>query len=135
MARMKRTKPRRARPWVVLAAVAAAALVLAGLLLLLPRAPAGGEQPQPAARAAGRGEAQAALDRAAAALRAGDRATFEDALPASGESARAARDELFTRLAPLPWDGFAFDILAPPARSGGSAQAIASLGSVCWTSP
>lgn len=127
---MERTAPRRVRPWFVPAVVVAAAVVLAGLLFLFPRASSDGGQPPPT-RAAEAGETQATLDRAAAALRSGDRAAFEDALPASGTAARAARDELFTRLAPLPWSSFSFAIAPIPSEPGRfDVRATGALGEV-----
>lgn len=108
------------RPWFVLGALVAALLVLAGLLVLLPLASGGDEAAPgaPAVRAAGQDEVQAALDGAARALRAGDRAAYCAALPASDAAARRARDELFDRLASLPWTRFAFDASPIPREPG-----------------
>ena len=96
---------------VVLAGVAVAALAARGLKV---------EEaaPSPAVRAARQGEAQEALDRAAAALQRGDRAAYDAALPAEDVPAAKARAQLFARLAPLPWSSFAFSIEPVPGRPG-----------------
>src|SRR5450756_1569184 len=95
---------RTVRPWLMLFVVASAILVLAGFVFFLPQA---FDEPQaalpPVARAATPEEARVALGRAAVALRAGDRATYRAALPASGRAARHSLGELFRHLSPLPW--------------------------------
>ena len=109
----------RVRPWFALGALAVGILVLAGLVVFMPLAFSDKEQSPapPLRRAARQGEVQAALDGAASALRAGDRVAYRAALPASGKAARA-RDELYARLAPLPWSSFAFDIAPIPGEPG-----------------
>ncbi len=106
------------RLWIVLVSLAAAALVLAGLAMLLPLAFKETQAAPPQERAVTRAEAQAMLDRAAAALRAGDRAAFLAALPATGTGARAAVAALYGHLQPLPWSGFSLDAAAVPGRPG-----------------
>ena len=131
--RTGRPAPARVRPWFVLGAVVAGALVLAGLVAFMPLAFSDEEQAPaaPLQRAARQGEVQAALDGAAAALRAGDRAAYRAALPASGRAARAARDELYARLAPLPWSSFAFDIAPIPGEAGRfDVRGVGTLGRV-----
>jgi len=95
---------RTVRPWLMLFVVGGAILVLAGFVFLLPLA---FDEPQaalpPVARAATPEEARVALGRAAEALRAGDRAPYRAALPASGRAARQSLGELFRHLSPLPW--------------------------------
>jgi hypothetical protein len=103
---------RGARRWPVAAAAAAALLALIGLGVFLPlafqepaaapAAPASARAPS-ASRPATTKEAQVALTRAAAALRAGDRAAYRAALPATSQGARHALGALFRHLSPLPW--------------------------------
>ena len=129
-----RPSPHRVRPWFVLGAVAACVLVLAGLVALMPLAFSDEEQAPaapPLQRAARQGEVQAALNAAAVALRAGDRAAYRAALPAPGKAAHAARDELYARLAPLPWSSFAFDIAPIPGEPGRfDVRGVGTLGRV-----
>ena len=82
----------RVRPWFVVAALAAALVAGVALVVALPAAmaPAPVDLP-PVFRAAAAGEAQAAFDRATAAIRSRDRAAYRAALPASGRVARALR--------------------------------------------
>ena len=105
------------RFWLVLAVAAGAVLVLAGFVVFLPLA---FEEPAPSVvdRAATLPEARAAFHRAAAALRAGDRAAYDAALPASGADPREAVRDLYRKLAPLPWSGFAFDVSPIPSQPG-----------------
>ena len=105
---------RRARPWFLLGSLAAAALVLAGLVVFLPLAFRESQAAPPQVRAVTRAEAQALLDRAAAALRAGDHAAFLAALPTVDPGARKAIEALYSHLQPLPWSGFSF--AAAPSR-------------------
>lgn len=98
------------RLWLVLAVAAAALLVLAGFVVSLPLAFEEPSTRTPVDRAATLPEARAAFARAAAALRAGDRAAYVAALPASGAGPRKAVRDLYRKLSPLPWSGFAFDI-------------------------
>ena len=105
------------RLWLVLAAAAGAVLVLAGFVAFLPLA---FEKPPPApvARAATLEEARAAFDHAAVALRAGDRAAYDAALPASGHGPRKAVRDLYRKLSPLPWSGFAIVTSPIPGHPG-----------------
>jgi hypothetical protein len=95
---------RTVRPWLMLLFVAGAIFVLAGFVFFLPLA---FQEPvtalPPVARAATPEEARVALGRAAEALRAGDRAAYRAALPASGPAARQSLGELFRHLSQLPW--------------------------------
>jgi hypothetical protein len=95
---------RTVRPWLMLFVVAGAMFLLAGFVFFLPLA---FDEPQaalpPVARAATPEEARVALGRAAETLRAGDRAAYRAALPASGPAARHSLGELFRHLSPLPW--------------------------------
>jgi hypothetical protein len=104
----------------VFVAVAAGAVALACLLVLLPLAVSEEDQRTPAgaSRPARQGEVQAVLDRASVALRARDRAAYNAALPVVGQASRAARDQLYARLAPLPWRRFVFDIAPIPSDPG-----------------
>jgi hypothetical protein len=112
-----RSSSSRVRVWLMLVVVAGAALVLAGFVYFLPLA---FEEPPaaPVVRAAMLPEARAAFHRAAAALRAGDRAAYVAALPASGSAPRLAVRSLYRKLSPLPWSGFAFSISPIPGRPG-----------------
>jgi hypothetical protein len=98
---------RTVRPWLMLLFVAGAIFVLAGFVFFLPLA---FQEPvtalPPVARAATPEEARVALGRAAEALRAGDRAAYRAALPASGLAARQSLGELLRHLSPLPWTRF-----------------------------
>ena len=95
---------RTVRPWLMLFVVAGAIFALAGFVFFLSLT---FDEPQaalpPVARAATPDEAQVALTGAATALRAGDRAAYRAALPASGRAARRSLSELFRHLSPLPW--------------------------------
>lgn len=64
--------------------------------------------PQPRQRAASLAEVQTAFDAAAQAVLEGDRAAFDAAVEADGDDGRRALRQLYRRLAPLPWRGFAF---------------------------
>jgi hypothetical protein len=104
-----------ARPWMIAAAVVVALVVLAGLAASLPLAfkepaavPAAVSSAAPVSRPATAAEARTALSRAALALRAGDRAAYRAALPATGKGARQALGALFRHLSPLPWTTFDF---------------------------
>src|SRR5450756_2435832 len=95
---------RTARPWLMLFVVAGAIFVLAGLVFFLPLPIDDPQWRRPrVARTATPAKARVALGRAAVALRAGDRAAYRAALPASGPAARRALGELFRHLSPLPW--------------------------------
>lgn len=102
----------------MLAVLAGAVLVLAGLATLLPLAFDESEVRAPVARAATPAEARAALQRAAAALRAGDRAAYDAALPTTGRAARKAVADLYSHLAPLPWAGFSLLAQTVPGHPG-----------------
>jgi hypothetical protein len=93
-------------------------LVLAGLLVFLPLAFKESQAAPPQARAVTRAEAQAALDHAAAALRAGDHAAFLAALPSTDAGARKAADALYSHLQPLPWSEFGFNAAPSPGHPG-----------------
>jgi hypothetical protein len=69
-------------------------------------------------RAAAQEETQAAFDAAARALRGRDRAAYDAALPFRGVAAGKAIDELYRRLAPLPWTTFAFIVTPVPGEVG-----------------
>ena len=102
----------------MLGALVAGALVLAGLVVFLPLAFRESQGAPPQARAVTRAEAQALLDRAAAALRAGDHVAFLAALPTTDAGARKAIEALYSHLQPLPWTGFSFDAAPAPGRPG-----------------
>ncbi len=72
--------------------------------------------PVAASRPATRAEAQAAMDRAVAALRSGDGDAWRAALPASGDAAADAVDDLFDTLSGLPWTALAASVEAIPSR-------------------
>ena len=122
---------RTVRPWLMLFVVAGAIFVLAGFVFLLPLA---FDEPQaalpPVARAATPEEAQVVLGRAAEALRAGDRAAYRAALPASGAAARRSLGELFGHLSPLPWTRLTL-LGTPVPREPGrfDVRAVGQLGS------
>ena len=80
--------------------VVVALVVFGALLPVIVEEPAA---PGPITRPARPDEARAALSRAAEALRAGDRAAYDAALPSFGSPARRAVDELYRHLARLPW--------------------------------
>ncbi|HZL64275.1 MAG TPA: hypothetical protein VFD50_04910 [Thermoleophilia bacterium] len=102
----------------MLGSIVAAALVLAGLVVFLPLAFKESQAAPPQVRAVTRAQAQALLDRAAAALRAGDHAAFLAALPTTDPGARKAIEALYTHLQPLPWTGFSFDAAPSPGHPG-----------------
>jgi len=119
------------RPWLMLFVVAGAIFVLAGFVFFLPLA---FDEPQvtlpPVARAATPEEARVALGRAAEALRAGDRAAYRAALPASGRAARQSLGELFRHLSPLPWTDFTLLGTPVPGAPGRfDVRAVGQLGS------
>jgi len=117
----------------MLLVVAVAILALAGLVAFMPLAFREATPPAPpaVARAATRAEAAAALQRAAAALRKGDRAAYRAALPASGLAARHALGELFRHLSPLPWTRFSLLADPIPGRPGRfDVRAVGRLGKV-----
>jgi hypothetical protein len=105
------------RPWLVLMALAGAIAVLAGLVVALPLAFEEVEA-VPVQRPAEPAEVQAALDRAAQALRAGDRAAYGAALPALGKPARKAVGAVYDVLAGLPWTRFEFIAAPIPGHPG-----------------
>jgi hypothetical protein len=78
------------------------------------------EEPVAAAitRPATQAEATAALEAAAAALRAGDEDAWRAALPASGAAARRASADLFRTLGHLPWTALEPVVEAVPAKPG-----------------
>jgi hypothetical protein len=112
-----RSSSSRVRLWLMLVVAAGAALVLAGYAHFLPRA-FEAPPPAPGVRAATLPEARAALRRAAAALRAGDRAAYDAALPASGSASRSAVRAFYRKLSPLPWSGFSFVASPIPSHPG-----------------
>lgn len=120
------------RLWLWLGGVSSVVLIVALLVALLPLAcQSRAAETGPVWRAATPEQAGAALDAAAEALRARDRAAFAAALPVSGTAARRARDELYRRLAPLPWTSFAFDAQPTPGRPGRyDVRAVGALGGV-----
>jgi hypothetical protein len=107
----------------LLLALAAFVLGVVGLGLLPAAVDLAGEADEPAAsapvdRPATLAEAEAALAAAAAALEAGDRPAWRDALPTDGKRARAAARDLYRRLSPLPWSGVAVDVVPIEGRAG-----------------
>lgn len=109
----------RVRPWFVVAALAAALVAGVALVVALPAAmaPAPVDLP-PVFRAAAAGEAQAAFDRATAAIRSRDRAAYRAALPASGRVARRSVSELYQTLASLSWGTLAAHLEPIPGKPG-----------------
>jgi hypothetical protein len=93
-------------------------LVLAALAAVLPIAFRESHATPPHAGVVTRAQAQAALDRAAAALRAGDHAAFIAALPTTDPGARKAIEALYSHLQPLPWTAFSFNAASVPGRPG-----------------
>ncbi len=122
---------RTVRPWLMMMIVAGAVFVLAGFVFFLPLA---FKEPQAAlpqvVRAATPEEARVALNRAAEALRAKDRAAYRAALPASSPRARHALGELFRHLSPLPWTRLALLGTPVPGVPGRfDVRAVGQLGS------
>jgi len=122
---------RAVRPWLMLFVVAGAVFALAGFVFLLPLA---FDEPQaalpPVVRAATPEEARVALGHAAEALRAGDRAAYRAALPASGRAARRSLGELFRHLSPLPWTRLTLLGTPVPGEPGRfDVRAVGQLGS------
>jgi hypothetical protein len=76
------------------------------------------EAPGPVMRAARPAETRAALNRAAEALRAGDRAAYDAALSASGAAARRALDDVYRHIARLPWGSLRLAAKPVPAVPG-----------------
>jgi hypothetical protein len=109
---------RRTRPWFVLGSLVAGVLVLAGLAVFLPLAFRESQAPPPQVPAVTRAEAQGMLDRAAAALRAGDHAAFLAALPTGDPGARKATEALYSHLQPLPWTEFGLNASPAPGHPG-----------------
>jgi hypothetical protein len=131
---------RKVRPWLVVVAVAAALVVLGGLGAFLPlafREETGGAPAAlaagPSARPATRAEVQAALSRAATALRDGDRAAYRAALPAADKPARRALGALFRHLSPLPWTSF--ELTAEPITSAPGRFDVFAAGRLGRTGP
>lgn len=109
--------------------LAGAVLLLVVLGAFLPVIVEEHAPPGPVVRAAAPDEARAALARASAALRAGDRAAYDEALPASGPAARKALDALYRHLAPLPWTSFRFAAKRVPGVPGRyDVRAVGELG-------
>jgi hypothetical protein len=103
--------------WILPAVVVAALLV--ALAVFLPHAFVQKAVPAaPALRPASQAEVQTTLDRAALALRLRDRAAYRAALPAVDRDARQARDQLYARLAQLPWSSFSFHLTPIPGEPG-----------------
>ena len=102
----------------MIGSLAAGALVLASLVAFLPLAFRESQAAPPQVRAVTRGEAQAELDRAAAALRAGDHAAFLAALPSTDPGARKATEALYGHLEPLPWSRFGLNAAPAPGHPG-----------------
>jgi hypothetical protein len=74
--------------------------------------------PAPVTHAATQAEAQAAVDEAVAALQAGDEDGWRAALPASGDAARRATDDLFDTLGDLPWTSLDAALEEIPSQPG-----------------
>ncbi len=107
----------------LLLALAAFVLGVVGLGLLPAAVDRAGDVAEPAPstpvdRPATLAEAEAAFDDAAAALEAGDRKAWRDALSTDGKRAREAARDLYRRLSPLPWSGVAADVLPIEGRPG-----------------
>ena len=119
LAAMQR-KPHTLRPLLVVAG-AGLALAVVCLVVLGAFLPVIFEEKAasaPVVRAARPGETRAALERAAQALRAGDRKAFDAALPASGFAARRATAALYRHLARLPWTSLRLAAKPVPGRPG-----------------
>jgi hypothetical protein len=128
---------KRVRPWFVVVA-AAAVFVLAGFAVFLPLAfreeqPVSSVAAAPVSRPATPAEARAALTRASAALRSGDRAAYRAALPATSKRARQALGALFRHLSPLPWTSFA--LTARPIASVPGRYDVFAAGRLAQTGP
>lgn len=117
-------------------AVAAIALVLFAAVLPAiveePAAPAA-TAPGPVARPARLDEIQTSLDRAAEALRDGDRAGWDAALPASRRDARRAVDSLYRHVVRLPWTSVR--MIAEPVRGRSGRFYVGVVGEVGGADP
>jgi hypothetical protein len=102
----------------VAASLTLAVAALVGFAVLLPVVVRVRPAPGPVERAPRAAEVRAALRRAAAALRAGDRAAYDAALPASGRDARQAVAELYRHLAELPWTSLRLSADPMPGHPG-----------------
>lgn len=74
--------------------------------------------PAPLTRPATQAEAEATVDAAVAALRDGDEDAWRAALPASGDAADEAVDDLYETLAGLPWTALNASAAAIPSKPG-----------------
>ncbi len=121
--------------FVAAVALLASAGVLVALAVALPVAfddeasPAVG----PATRAARPAEAEAAVDKAVAALRAADEDAWRVALPASGDAARRAMADLFDTLSGLPRT--TLEAVVQPIPSRGGRYDIRLLGTLAGAGP
>jgi hypothetical protein len=106
------------RSGLVIACLAVALLVAAGVILSSQRGGRDGTAAPRVERAAALEETQAAFAAAARAHRGRDRAAYDAALPVRGVAAGTAVDELYRRLAPLPWTTFSFVVTPVPSSPG-----------------
>jgi hypothetical protein len=119
------------RPGLVIACLAAVVLIAAGAIVLAQRADDDGTAAPRVERAAAQEETQAAFDAAARALQGRDRAAYRAALPVRGSAAGRAVNDLYRRLAPLPWTTFAFVVTPVPGHAGRyDVKAAGRLGNV-----
>lgn len=119
------------RPGLVIACLAAAVMIGAGGIVLALQAGDDGTAAPRIERAAGQEEVQAAFDAAARALQGRDRAAYRAALPFRGGAAGRAVNDLYRRLAPLPWRTFAFVLTPVPGHAGRyDVKAAGRLGNV-----
>ena len=113
-----RTSPGSVRSGLVIACLTAAVLIAAGGLAFSRRGGDEGTAAPRIERAAAQEETQAAFDVAARALQERDRAAYRTALPVRGSAAGRAVDDLYRRLAPLPWTTFSFVVTPVPGHAG-----------------
>ena len=121
--RSSRVSPRLRPPRIPIVCLALVVAALAGALVLSSCGSPATEVPPPPRQTAtaavvSQAEAQAALDGAAGALRAQDRAAFRAAVPAAPPAVRRSLDQFFVRLAGLPWDRFRFVVTPVPGHAG-----------------
>lgn len=115
----------------VIACLAVAVLTGAGGIVFALQAGDDGTTAPRVECAAAPEEAQAAFDAAARALRGRDRAAYDAALPVRGVAAARAVNDLYRRLAPLPWATFAFVVTPVPGEAGRyDVKAAGRLGNV-----
>jgi hypothetical protein len=119
------------RSGLVIACLAAAVLTAGGGIALSLRGGDDGTAAPRFERAAAQEETQAAFDAAARALQGRDRAAYRAALPVRGSAAGRAVNDLYRRLAPLPWTTFAFVVTPVPGDAGRyDVKAAGRLGNV-----